>query len=185
MSKLTSLPVEILVVLSTWLSLQQILQLCASSRHLRKVYADIRTEKRRACVEALHNFCDRRLSYESFPHAFLLMQVLTGEIPPQYIKELDSGEDCYEAGAQANEDISTFLQRLGAPKDYDSILRSAINESPWIREEEVDKVLQAIYEGDGDTMMAVLIPLLLDLRRLDPPQNGARIAEVLRQIAYA
>lgn len=74
---------------------------------------------------------------------------------------------------------------MTAPSDYEELLHEAVENSPWVADGDVDQVSRDILHGDEDVAMQLLLPLLPNLRHLNPPLYGCQTAEFLRKVAQA
>lgn len=119
--------------------------------------------------------------HRPYPAHNALLDVLRGDVSPD-IEEFDCGEDCVTE--EENKDrwspneLRMTLEDIG-------LIRRAIDSSPWIHQAEKQEYLDSVQIGNEDAALCILIPLLTNLRWLQPPINTKRLQQIIGCIAKA
>jgi hypothetical protein len=66
---------------------------------------------------------------------------------------------------------------------YDDLVLSAIESSRWISPDQKAEVFERFRTGDKDAAGVLLLPLLTNLKAVEPPLKGGLCAELFRQVA--
>jgi hypothetical protein len=118
--------------------------------------------------------------------------VLNGDVDPTKVLEY-ACEDQYHDYRVSEEN---HRKRPGLPRpgfenvseklvrQYDCLVRTAIQASRWIAPEMREDVLERFLTGDKDAAGIILLPLLTKLRAVEPPIKGGLCAELFRQVAH-
>jgi hypothetical protein len=136
----------------------------------------------------------------------LVHMVLNGDIDPTYIQEYECIKQYshYDYVRRNGTDVIPFYPhrfmptptaRPGLPRPgfehsterqichFDLLIRSAIDSSRWVSPEQREHVFQRFCTGDKDAAGIILLPLLKNLRAVNPPIKGGLCAELFRRVA--
>lgn len=184
----------------SYLRLPDLVHLACSSSLLRDLCSDalkaetqLRDRYRSTRVES----CGHR----DFTIHELLLGVLRGDIPPEYIEALELPEEfrgefaehhnwdcdlCSNGRRTSNAipDQHTCQTKLAQPSN-DERLRRCLEASPWIEDHEVEDFVTKVNDGDDAAIACVLLPLLPNLRYLMLPANPSRLLQLVTRIANA
>ena len=109
----------------------------------------------------------------------LLLKILRGDLPPEYITELDGGED-----VQKPEEDNKTDKRPNLTDADEQLIKNALKQS-WVHTRFHDSYMESIKGGNEGCVLAVLLPLLTNLRWFVAPNGTERVWTICYDIALA
>ena len=181
MAHFFDLPEEILIHISTFFFFQDLISLSLTSRRLNKaVHARLRTHLE--LKKRYHNISDQRWNKEGPTLGWfdILAALLSQKFPPEYVHSLKfTGCPWYW------NELSTLPHLTASPTeapynetDMNVVVKSALN-SPWIYRDgskpcggtsnaaDMSEFVAEVKQGDMDNILAILLPLLPNLERIE------------------
>lgn len=180
-TNLSHLPEEILLDIIQYLYLPKLETLSLVCRRLRDV-----------CAESLYNgqeiarnkFKELRLDSQLYEYHEFLIGILKHEINPNYVKRFDcGGADERTPFDSEDEAIHVALFIGWTPRDI-QLVKTAISYSPWLKDiVSPDELIASMLNGNEDSVLALLVPMLKNLCFFVPPANSHTLMQVFVKIA--
>lgn len=186
MAELLTIPSEVRRQVLDCCYLPQYLALSETCRLLRDECSVSLRKERQELNEILEN---RSQSLGTRSLHKLLLRILTHQIPPQAVVTLYLGrgydsERCVDLRGIRRIPVPD-PNRFDGIHGWPDITARAVSTSRWIAFDEKESVQKAIVAGNEDAVAALLLPLLSNLRLLNPPNPGHYTRRVIQRIAVA
>lgn len=179
-------PVEIWYFIAEYGAHRELLMLSLSCKGMQEICSRRLQEEKEVREEhRVWNYND--VQWGAFPIHKLLLRILKGELSPSYIVELKGlrGIDITEVPKEVGP-LRYALTHIDEPENAGrnaERFRRAIESSRWIRRDQVDKCYRELIYGNEDAALAILIPLLTNLRSFCAPTNAFLLPVVVGKIA--
>jgi hypothetical protein len=180
--------------------LDTLLRLSSMSRDLQQICRPYTSAHfRRAVPKTLgrkHAWLDKNYADHALVH-----MILNGDVDPSQILEYACSDqfDRYHTEIPIQRESSSSVNPATRPgllrrpgfetitqehiSEYDRLARQAIESSRWIVPENRDMVFDKFQAGDQDAAAVILLPLLNNLKAVEPPIAGGLCSELFTQVA--